>query len=554
MGKRVLKIFSKEFILTIIIVAALMGADQIIKRALTDPSTVLPVPINKEFFLTSAHVALLGLGIFVLYKIVQSTIYRLKTGRNYGVDHSKYKRSYSELVKYFCIADTHLHNLDGFKAEKWEKAEGIMFGTVGRKLINLPSDSEGNIFVAGSPGSRKTTGVVIPTCARYGGSVLAIDIKGDIYNFCKDYRSILRFCPDLKDEKGNSIAIENSAHFNPFGSLSGMSESDKKLFLENMALALIPDKGSSDGDYFSSRARNLFVGITHFLLSLKSDLTFPELLHAILHHQQPSGIQIEPFPIDVFGWVNTIRQSDCLAAVERVASLYRNSEKNVSGAFDCLATALTPFSNNILDTLLDGKGSSISCKSLEDGYDIYLQIDQDNLLVYAPLFTMMVSSFISDFTRRPDTSTRAKNRPILILLYEFPQLSFNYDMINSALSTLRSKSVQCMRIAQNVAQLSREYQNDGWRSLLGNCQYQLVLGTNEELTQKHFSTLFGSRRILKISNSDSLPKTPREKESRTITEDREPIYQMEDFGDLGDRLIIYYNGKRIEAKKIWCYE
>ena len=353
MGKRVLKIFSKEFILAIIIVAALIGVDQIIRGLLTDPNTVFPVPINKEFFLTLAHIAFLGLGLFVLFKVAQSTIYRIKTGRNYGVDHSKYKRSYSELVKYFCLADTHLHNLDGFKVEKWKKADGIMFGTVGRKLIKLPSDAEGNVFVAGSPGSRKTTGVVIPTCARYSGSVLAIDIKGDIYNFCKDHRNILRFCPDLKDEQGNSIAIENSAHFDPFGSLSGMNESDKKLFLENMALALIPDKGSSDGDYFSSRARNMFVGITHFLVSIKPDLTFPELLHAILHHQQPEGVQIEKFPMDVFGWVKTIKDSNCLAAVERVASLYANSEKNVSGAFDCLATALTPFSNAILDTLLD---------------------------------------------------------------------------------------------------------------------------------------------------------------------------------------------------------
>lgn len=466
MGNRVLRNFVKNIVIIIIISAALLFANNILTGVLTNPNTILPIPINKDSLLIWVRIALIGLELLAVFKITQSMIYRFKTGgRNYYVDHSKFKRGYSELMDYFCVADTHVQSLDCFKIENWKKANGIMFGTVGKKLIKLPSDAEGNIFVAGAPGSHKTTGVVIPTCARYGGSVLAVDIKGDIYNFCKDHRNILRFCPDLKDENGNSIALQHSAHFDPFDGLYGMNEPEQKIFLGNMAIALIPDKGGSDVDYFSSRARNLFLGITHFLLDLKPDLTFPELLHAILHHQQPEGIQIDSFPSDVFGWVKLIKDSDCLAAVERVASLYGNSEKNVSGAYDCLATALAPFSNEILDTLLDGKGQCISVDALEKGYDCYLQLEQDNLPVYAPLFTMIITSFISSFSKRPDTSTGAENRPILVLLDEFPQLSFTYDTINAALSTLRSKSVQCMLIAQSVAQMSNKFHDDGWRSL-----------------------------------------------------------------------------------------
>lgn len=109
-----------------------------------------------------------------------------------------------------------------------------------------------------------------------------------------------------------------------------------------------------------------------------------------------------------------------------------------------------------------------------------------------------------------------------------------------------------MLIAQSVAQMSKKYPNDGWRALLGNCTYQLILKSNEELTQKHFSALFGTHKLLKISNSESVSKS--NSTSVSVQEMREPIFQPEDFGDLENKLCIYFDGKRIVANKIKSYE
>ena len=190
---------------------------------------------------------------------------------------------------------------------------------------------------------------------------------------------------------------------------------------------------------------------------------------------------------------------------------------------------------------------------------MYLQISQKNLEeVYAPLFTMIISAFMTAFTDRPDSAITRKtgkaNRPILIVLDEFPQLTFTYKRMNSVLSTLRSKSVQCMIIAQNCSQMSKRFPDDGWRALLGNCNYQLILKSNDELTQKHFATLFGSRKVLKISNSDTYNTSSDKTAGRMVQETREPIYQPEDFGDLGQKMCIYFDGKRIEANKIKSWE
>lgn len=474
-------------------------------------------------------------------------------GRNYRKDHARYKRSFQELSDYFKDADPHKMDLSKFEEKDWHSDYGIMLGvTDEKKLIKLDSIKEANIAVFGSPGSHKTTGIAIPSALRFEGSVLAVDIKGDIYNFCHKNRTILRFCPDLKDKNGNNIAAKESCHFNPFGHIKEMDQTERKLFLTNMAATLIPDEPGSEGTYFPVRARKIFQGITQYMMFLNQDITFPEVLHAILHPGHPELVSIKDLPNNVFEWITTIMESDCLEAAEQVSSLFGNNEKNVSGAYDSLTTALSPYSNPVLDILLDGKGKCISINDLEEGADIYLQITQENLDAYAPLFTMIFQNFMDGFTRRPDTSTGIKNRPILLLLDEFPQFAFSYKSINRALSTLRSKSIVCMLIQQSISQLIYKYNESGCNSLLGNCNYQLCLKANDLKTQEYFSKKFGTKKVLRISNNISSGKG--KSQGRSLQEARDPVLFPEDFGDMEEKLTIYYDGKRIEANKIHCYE
>ena len=486
------------------------------------------------------------------YTKIRRTRYANETGgRNFEDDRKKYHRTAEEMSEFFLTSDLHELNVETFPVRSWKNTEGIILGDANGHLISLPSNTEANLFAAGTPGSGKTTGLVIPSCLRFGGSVLAVDIKGDIFNTCRETRKILRFCPDLKDKNGNSLALKESAHFNPFSGINEMDQTERKLFLTNLASTLIPEQPGSDASYFVSTARKMLVGITTYLLTVKPDVSFPEVLHAILHHQAPDGITLEHFPSNIFQWVEMIAESSITSAVEQVSSLLGNNEKNVSGAYDTLCSALIPFSNDILDVLLTGPDNCISVSTLENGNDVYLQISQENLDAYSPLMTMILQTFMTGFSKRPDTSSGVKNRPFLVLLDEFPQLTFSYGMINNALSTLRSKSIQCMLIAQTVSQLSRKYPQEGWRVLLGNCTYQMVLKSNDILTQQYFSNLFGTHKDLKISTSGEMLELH---SPRTVSEERIPIFQPEDFGDLGDNLVIYYNGKYIVAKKIKSYQ
>ena len=484
---------------------------------------------------------LLSMGFYILWIwlavcVVRNSIYYYKTERVYGNDKGDYKRNFFELTDYFQNSEPHKMDISEFKEQPWYKTRGIVLGTVKNRLVAIPANSECNIAVFGPPGSGKTSGIAITNAMTFPGSVLAVDIKGDLYNYVSQnsYRYIVRFCPDHPN------ALEESFYFDPFSGIEEMTVTEKKLYLESMATILIPEETGSDGYYFSSRARKMFQGITHLMLYQNPNVSFPDVVRAILNGNP-------------FDWVRKALDSDCIAAKEQIASFYGNNEKNVSAVYDTLTTAMVHFSNPVLNELLKKSSKCISKDLLEAGCDIYLQISQEHLESYAPLFTLIIQTFCTAFTKRPDRSTGITTTPILMLLDEFPQLTFSYEMINTNLSTLRSKNIISLIIQQNVSQLEYRYKPIGSRSIMGNCNVQLILGSNDMATSSMFSDMCGYKRILRKSNSETYAS---ERSYGTSTqEDSEKVFPPEYFGDLPyrNKLILYMKGKYLECDKLNCY-
>lgn len=479
------------------------------------------------------YLGLWGVWIFLAFNMFLKGIYYRVTDRDFFSDKAHFNRSFFELLHYFKDADPHKLNLRHFPEETWKESSDFILGQSDGKLIVVPADKEYNVAIFGPPGSGKTAGPVITNACQFDGSVLAVDIKGDIYNYVSKNtkRNILLFCPEKPSE---------SCHYNPLAGINEMSSTERKLFIQNMASVLIPANNPNGENYFEEAGQDFFRGIVHLLLSENPNISFPEIIHAIL-------------PTSYDYWGQRVENSDCREAKEIIMAFKGNNEKNLSGAYKALTKGLEPFSNVVLDELLSPKGRCLSFKNLEGGFDIYLQISQEHLDAYAPIFTLIIQSFSTAFTKRADSSSGQKIRPILMLLDEFPQLTFSYNLINSNLSTLRSKAVKIVIIQQNIAQLEKKYGRDGSRVLIGNCHYQLILGSNDPESSKRYSDLFGEKRVLKSSNTLSY----RDKNaSRSTMETIESVYPPTDFSALPseNKVIIFYDGKHTKVDKINCYK
>ena len=477
---------------------------------------------------TLLHIVFFIAWCFSCFLFFFSRYYAEKTGgRNCFKDNLKYERSIFDLLHFFSDANPYYLDPSTLPVEDWRTAEGIILGKIGNRLIKRPSNGVGNLMVFSLPGGGKTTSQIIPSALRFSGSVLAIDIKGDILHYTRNHRNIKIFAPDDP---------ENSVHYNPLFGIESLSEIERRNYIEQISYIVLPDSQDKDGKYFVEGGRDYFNGVAMYMLDQNIETTFPEIAQAIVND-------------NAFDWAKRIASSSCEIAKSYVCSYIGSNEKNVAGAYSTIVKAIRPFAFGSLATLLDGAADSITQETLEQGADIYIEIPQDKIKLYAPITTILVQQFLTMFMRRPDRSTGQVTRPILFLLDEFPQLQFDYEILNAALSTLRSKGVSLFLAMQSISQLVQKYGESGFRSIVDNCSYISVMSAQDPESREYFSKLCGTRKILKVGTSSGVNSS-----SRNTQEERTPIFQPADFGNLGDDLIIIANGKSIRAQKTYCFK
>ena len=531
---------------------------------------VLQLPNVKQNTQYIVLVNLIPLGFMVcialiMYLGIRGRYYFKVTGRSLSSDKGHYKRSYYELLEYFRGNNESEMNDDELSNESWKNAEGIILGkSKTGKLINVPSGKDGrNYMIFGLPGSGKTAGPIICSALRFGmnrplekgyektdGSVFCIDIKNDIYNATHEYRDIKRF--NLMDE-------ENSCCFNPFDGIEKMSTDDKCNFIENIGFNIIPPASDGENRYFTDTAYDFWNGIALQMLHEEPGLSFPNVVDVILKSSPET-------------WINYVVKTGCDEAKRRLANKQGENEKNLAGGYSTLCQHLRKFASERLSRLLgnDEDMEYISPQMLEDGYDVYVSVDQSELANYAPLLSMIVQTFFTGFIKRERNPKAGRLpdgtlRPILMMLDEFAQLrTLKYESVASAFMTLRSKNVSIACALQSRSSLVEVYKTENACSALIDCVTTFCfLSIQEVSTREWASKLIGKQKVLKISNSLNSgggQKGGGKSLGRSVNEAEEPIIAPEVFGNLIDRnhgrdeVIIYSQGKYIRADKQYYFK
>ncbi|SKC04145.1 Type IV secretory system Conjugative DNA transfer [Lachnospiraceae bacterium] len=503
----------------------------------------------------------LAFWIYFVFCNSRNQRYKYLTGRRYGKDHAKYKRSYSELVEYFKDADPYKIDENKLERKSWREAEGMILGqTKEHKLINVETEKDGkNYFIFGLPSSGKTAGPLICSILRFGmdhplsetdkssrGSVFCIDLKGDIWKATHKYRNIKSF---------NLMDPQHSCHYNPFDGIDQMTMDERCNFIESIGFNIIPTGTGDAGKYFSDTALDYWCGIALYLLAKNINTSFPEVIQAVL-----SGN-----PID---WVKEIVSSDCVEAKRRLASKYGEQERNLSGAYATLAQNCRRFANDTLYFLLgnDSKYEYISPQTLEDGSDCYVQIDQAEMANYSAVLSMIVQGFLMGFLKRERNPKAGRLsdgslRPCLLCLDEFAQLTtLKYDIVASAFMTLRSKNISIVCAMQSKSSIAEMFHSENACNSLIDCVTTFCfLSIQEVSTREWASKLIGNRKVLRISNSLSTGSKSSRNSGKSVQETTEPIIDPADFGNLIDRengkdeIVIYSKGKYIIADKLYYY-
>lgn len=417
------------------------------------------------------------------------------------------------------------------------KANGIIFGAKGRKVVYSPAESDGHILTCAATGMGKTTTAI--TSLREWGcqsradkgkikrTMYCIDISGDIEKNCPKIQNKLIYEPlppepeeedeELYKEQYEAI-MEQMTPYNIFGAIDTLKSVDaKNEALEQLAILLMPEKPNMNDNarFFLLNGRKIL--ISALIAYYHVGLDFPQICEKIMQN----GFQ------ELFADID--KQNNAEASV-LLNSFYGANETNTAGCLQQCQDAISLFGRNpsIKRSIRRPKAGEIAVEpKMLETHNIFLKIPEDRLEMLAPLMRIISADIMNYITVRKVT-----NESPMILLYwdEFGSLNLDADtVVLPGLRRARKRRCRIWALCQNTADFTVLYGDAVTRSILANFKYKLLLGgLGEPESQKYFAELIGYKKSIKKSVTKNAQSV-----SETDSEQREYIIEPADLDKQG---------------------
>lgn len=402
-------------------------------------------------------------------------------------------------------------NIPPYMSHGTKQDANFFFGTALGKVIGnnieicyigKPQEMDGHVLVVGSAGSGKSSCIAIPTLASWGGTIFAIDIKGELLekggHALKSRRPVKMF--EFTTEKGNTNG------YDPFYLLRGGDPNDLVQNAREIAQAIIPIPPNIQEPFWSQAAQNVLTAVILYVCGKKEiDSESGEILEGTFN-QAMALIQKQP----IWELIDEIDKSN-----NKAAKMHINQFVGIEHPEDnkMLASISAELSNKVMVFATDNRIKSAFTNNADmmkwedlETHHIFMRIPEDKLGQWDGAITLMLTQLIRTLERWPDKYSAEEKRknlpPVLLLLDEFPRLG-KIDVILNAVSTLRSKGVTICLMMQSLAQLDKTYGKEARQIIIDNCQYKAILNVNDPESQKIFSDMIGSINVKNMNISDN---------------------------------------------------
>lgn len=411
-------------------------------------------------------------------------------------------------------------------------AFGYMVARIDKEATN------DNLAAFGSSGSQKSTAIMfllICQAIRRGESIITTDTKGEMYSLALNIAKkngyetrVINFMPGYLS---NSDGVDVVSIIKPTDS---KAEEDCDKVVESIML------NTNDGmkiDFFYKAETNLLSAIVRFVVFSKTFLeqdknlaTIYDIISnsdvdkiaALFKNIKPSHPAYKPFSI----WLSNEKiRADALAGLGiRLSKLSTPTVKAV-------------VSNNEVDFTLPGRKKCI--------YFIVLS-DRDD--TYRFLSSLTVTTLLNQLMEFADSTPRHKLPKKTHFIIDEASACGAIPRFERYLSTVRSRNITIKFATQDIGQLEDMYPGKGYKSVLNNCQMQLLLGTSDDVTAKHFSDLAGYETVISKSEAYEERRTNifkiHDKVRVSKGETKKALIPVDDIYHMSnDKMILYIKGE-----------
>ena len=405
-------------------------------------------------------------------------------------------------------------------------SNGVIVGAVEykNKTKYLIHDGAEHILTYAPTRSGKGVGLIVPTLTTWKHSVIATDIKGELWSMTAGYRKkylnniVMKFEP----------AAIDSVKWNPFDEIR-VGTVDEVADAQSLALLIVDPQGKGlDGQdaHWKKTSYSLITGCILFLLEKKSknesEANMKELDRLLSDTSRPLKELYEEMKNSDNEIVKQVGQDMLDKPEGEGGSVISTAKTELSLYRDPVVAANTSFSNFKVRDLMNH----------DNPVTLYIVTQPKDIQRITPIFRLLINMIIrvnvSDFTYQQDKPKELKlyqkvirimqGKPIqefasirgkgnykhrlLMMLDEFPSLG-KMDIVQTALAYCAGYGIKCYLITQDLAQLQDKYGKN--EAITSNCHIQNAYAPNKVETAEYLSKQTGETTIVEehINESDS---------------------------------------------------
>jgi type IV secretion system protein VirD4 len=435
--------------------------------------------------------------------------------------------------------------------------EGVVIGRSGRELLRLGGTQ--HVIMTAPTRTGKTTGVAIPVLLTYGHSIVAMDLKGELYQLTSGWRArqgqkIRVFAP--YDETGRTH------RFNPFQTVSGdprvrISE------IQTIGAILYPDDPNKD-PFWTNQSRTAFFAFTSYLFE-----HWDHQVRRLVNLNAPRGLLPDPnthlqFPSferiyklsagvggkDTKALIQDILKEgndDFISEATRTAfsGLASLAEQTFSSVIGSMQEPLQQFLSPILAAATNASDFDVSTLRKEPT-TIYVVIPPAKLGESSKLLNIFFSTVVGQNLKVTPQEDKSIRNQMLLLLDEFTAMG-RVDVLSKRISLTAGYWVRDLSIIQSLSQLDSTYGADEARTYITNHAASIVFTPREQRDAEEYSRQLGDTTVRRRNRSVGQGGT-----TYSYTEERRPLMLPQELKALGneEQLIFFEGCPPIKCSKI----
>ena len=337
----------------------------------------------------------------------------------------------------------------------------------------LSNGEQAHSLVVAPTRAGKGVGVVIPTLLTFKGSVLALDVKGELFELTSRARlaqghKIYKFAPFDPDGRSHS--------YNPLLDIMAMPVNRRFTEARRMAVNLLVAKGKS-AEGFLEGARDLFVA---------------GVLTCIERGTPTIGAVYDLFtqPGEKYELFARLAQETQIPEARRIFDNIAASDTKIITSYTSVLSdgGLNLWADPIVRAATDKSDFSIHNLRRECS-TVYLCVSPNDLNVIAPLVRLFFQQVVSVLQRT--LPTRDERHEVLFLLDEFKHLG-KMEAIETAVTTMAGYNGRFMFVIQSLSALTGAYGQAGKENFLSNTGVQVFMATADDETPNYISKAIGN--------------------------------------------------------------